>query len=83
MTQETIETLITAIEAIEKRGRQLDMEIYFTERESEANSLFAEIRGLKTSWEILMNMLPDETTDKMLDFMDSITPYDIAYPKTS
>lgn len=72
MTQETIKHICSALEKIEMLGKKLAVRSFqelsiHDERETES-----EILGLKKAWQILIDMLPEESQGGFLTWDDII-----------
>jgi hypothetical protein len=74
MTQETIDVLKKILDRIETQGAMFDLWLYHEECDHGQSLLIARIGQLEFTWQILIDMLPEEETAGLgcLDFNDLI-----------
>jgi hypothetical protein len=72
MTQETIKHICSALEKIEMLGKKLAIQSYTEEYIHDQREAESAILGLKRAWEILIDMLPEESQGGFLTWDDII-----------
>jgi hypothetical protein len=72
MTQETINHICSALEKIEILGKKLAVQSFQESYIHDERETQSEILGLKKAWQILIDMLPEESQGGFLTWNDII-----------